>query len=336
MRAPSAAPVRESSDDRGMNRAEANEILIRHADFTASGRSHNHLVRAVRDGELVRIAPGVYIPAETWTTSYPDARHKLRVFAQLPRLGDVVYSHHSAASVHESKLLGSWPDRVCVTVPPTGSKKGGRSSGAVTRKMAELSVDDVVTIDGVTVTSLARTATDLALILPFTECVAMFDALRNRRHPRLTLGELTASLESQSKRPGYWRALQALAFSTDLSDSVQESRSRVLIHELGFPPPELQYTLTCDGKTYRADFWWKRYRHWAEFDGKGKYLSPEYQNGRSANEIVMTEKRREDAIRRRVDAFSRWEKRDLDDPRRLHRILSSNGLPCEGHRMLPG
>lgn len=318
----------------GMNSVEANELLVRYADVVASGRSHNHLARAVWNGQLVRIAPGVYAPAEVWSSCFPERQHALRVYAQSPRLGDVVFSHHSAAAIHRLKLLGPWPDRVCVTVPRVASK-GGRSSAAVIRRMAPLSADDIVEIDGVKVTSLSRTAIDLACALPFTDGVALIDSIRHRRRSLLTLDELDAALGAHPKRRGAFKASQALEFSTTLSDSVQESRSRVLIYELGFPRPELQFEMVCDGRRYRADFWWEDHRHWGEFDGRGKYLSPDYQNGRSADQIVIAEKQREDAIRRSVDAFSRWDVRDLNKPHRLLTILTRSGLPCAGRRMLP-
>ncbi|WP_143033927.1 hypothetical protein [Paramicrobacterium humi] len=165
--------------------------------------------------------------------------------------------------------------------------------------------------------------------------MALVDAVRSRRRPILTLDQLSAALDALGNRHGAEKASRVFAFSTDLSDSVQESRSRVLIYEFGFPCPVLQYELVCDGRRYLADFWWPVQRHWGEFDGLGKYLSAEFQAGRTPDQIVVAEKRREDAIRRNVAAFSRWDVRDLNDPARLYRILTEAGLPCEGRRMLP-
>ncbi|WP_143741434.1 type IV toxin-antitoxin system AbiEi family antitoxin domain-containing protein [Paramicrobacterium agarici] len=317
-----------------MNREESEPKLIRRADYVAAGGSLNEITRRVKSGEIVKVAPGVYAPSAIWAPAFPELKHTLRVHAQQRRLKSPTFSHYSAAGVHVFSLLGPWPDKVHVT-ECRESKRGGRSEGAVVRHRAPLSAEETTIVDGISVTTVPRTAYDLACQLPFTDAVAMLDSVRSRRRPLASIAELTEAFESGRNLPGRPRALKALEFSTDRSDSVQESRSRVLIHQLGFPPPQLQFSMNCDGKTYRADFWWKKYRHWGEFDGRGKYLSPRYQNGRTADQIVVAEKRREDAIRRNVDAFSRWEKRDLDDPQRLRETLTSAGLPCEGPRMLP-
>lgn len=315
-----------------MNRRDAETHLLRIADYRARGKDHNEILRQVKRNEIVRIAPGVYAPQPLWSSSYPETKHALRVYAQNSRLRHPIFVLYSAAAVYEIALLAGWPDIVHVA-ERRDPKRGSRSRGQLFRHRAPLRDDEITTIDGITVTTVARTAYDLACELPFTDGVAMLDHIRRRG--LASMDELTQSFIGGRKLPGRPRALKALEFSTDLSDSVQESRSRVLIYALGFPMPELQFTLNCDGRTYRADFWWKEYRHWAEFDGKGKYLSPEFQGGRSADKVVVAEKRREDAIRRHVNAFSRWEKSDLDDPRKLHQILTSNGLQSNGPRALP-
>jgi hypothetical protein len=80
------------------------------------------------------------------------------------------------------------------------------------------------------------------------------------------------------------------------------------------------------GKIARTDFWWEEGRQVGEFDGVGKYIDPALRAGRSAEQVLIDEKDRGDALRRMVRAVSRWRTPDLRDPRRLWDILTNDGL----------
>jgi hypothetical protein len=115
--------------------------------------------------------------------------------------------------------------------------------------------------------------------------------------------------------PGVRRATRVLAFADGLSESVGESRSRVVLHRLGLPAPDLQpRILRTDGTVIgRCDFGWERFRTVGEFDGHIKYgrlLRP----GQEAGDVVFAEKRREDEIRDHEWEVARWTWADLDRP----------------------
>ena len=91
---------------------------------------------------------------------------------------------------------------------------------------------------------------------------------------------------------------------------------------MGFPPPELQARFTLsNGRSAFTDFFWREHRHIGEFDGVGKYRDPELLRGRTAEEVLLAEKDREDELRRQVSRFSRWRVPALDQPRLLFDIL---------------
>lgn len=46
-----------------------------------------------------------------------------------------------------------------------------------------------------------------------------------------------------------------------------------------------------------TDFHWKQAKVVGEFDGEEKYLKPEYLKGRTASQVVLEEKTRENRIR---------------------------------------
>ena len=114
---------------------------------------------------------------------------------------------------------------------------------------------------------------------------------------------------------------------------MRESHSRVVLHRLGFPEPELQVPfLLRDGRTVRTDFFWREHRHVGEFDGVSKYHDPRLLRGRTPSQVLIEEKDREDELRRQVNAFSRWRTPDLEAPRRLYDKLTFAGLPSSKPR----
>ncbi|WP_344738173.1 hypothetical protein [Microbacterium awajiense] len=172
-----------------------------------------------------------------------------------------------------------------------------------------------------------------ALRLP--EAVAVADqALWHRREggPLVTCAELRDAAHSRVGR-GAARAVRAAEFATPLADSVRESQSRVLVWTMGFPTPELQaHFVLSDGRDAFTDFFWREFRHIGEFDGAGKYRDPRLLRGRSAQQVLLDEKDREDDLRRQVAAFSRWRVRQLTAPRELYDILREAGLPSSRPR----
>jgi len=68
----------------------------------------------------------------------------------------------------------------------------------------------------------------------------------------------------------------------------------------------LQQRFVDDEGAMFTDFWWPECGVAGEFDGVGKYLREEWMDGRSAAEVVIDEKRREDRLRRQVPTVVRW------------------------------
>jgi hypothetical protein len=121
-------------------------------------------------------------------------------------------------------------------------------------------------------------------------------------------------------RAGVGCARRAVTFANGASESVGESRLRVAIHELGFPPPLLQELFRDEhGRPLgRVDYWWPGANVIGEFDGLVKYRGT---LGEPV-EVLIAEKRREDRLRALTGAtVVRVTWRDLDDRRQLERSL---------------
>lgn len=207
-------------------------------------------------------------------------------------------------------------DRVEVT---RSRSSGGHKGRALHVHTAPLGPEEVLAIDGIPVTDVARTVVDLARSVGFEQAVVVADAAL---HLGLTDADrLAAVLARSARRPGNRDARRVVGFADGASDSVGESRSRVSIHRARLPAPVLQWEVAG----HYADFAWPRHRTVGEFDGRAKYrrlLRP----GEEPGDAVFREKVREDAIRDHGLRVVRWVCADLDDftstARRLARAFA--------------
>lgn len=243
------------------------------ATWRAAGLTRSQLAALVRAGELVKIRYGTYATSSLLAEAETDARfgHALHVASVTDRTRDGVASHHSAALMHGLNLLHKPPDKtVTLTVPP-GTRTGRYGRGGVIRHNARLPGDHVTAVYGVPVTTVARTVVDIARTVTFMEGVVVADSALHDRHTSKT--ELRGALASCDRWPGVGKARKVIDFSTALSESVLESCARVVLHEQGLPPPELQVNIL--GRSghliARADFFWRQYGTIAEADGLLKY-----------------------------------------------------------------
>jgi hypothetical protein len=273
--------------------------------LTSTLRSQGFDTRDIRTlrqrGDLVQLRRGAYVrelPAERTV----DEAHRDLIRATIPQLReDAVVSHVSAAVLHGLPVWSKALDRVHVTRNRSG---GGKRRTLVQVHASPLGEDDVTSLGGIPITSLARTVLDLCRTLPFEQAVAAGDhALR--------LGLLAAALDEGLALlegwPGTRQARRAIAFLDARSESAGESVSRVRIHEAGLPAPVPQREIYGpDGRLVaRVDFCWDEQRTVGEFDGKIKYgrlLKP----GQPIEEVLFEEKRREDALRDLGWQIVRW------------------------------
>jgi hypothetical protein len=290
--------------------------LILRRDAVGQGWTDDELARLVRTGAWTRLARGAYLDGAPPGDAF--ARHRLLVRAILSGLGTAaVVSHQSAAVLHGLPLWGARLDEVHVTRRPPAWND---SRGTLRVHVARLRDDEVTSVDGIPVTGLARTVLDLARSLPFEAAVVVLDAALHRR--RIVHEELLRRLFDIAGTRGSRAAARAVRFADARSESVGESRSRLLLHRLDLAPSALQFEVrTSEGLLVgRTDFAWEEQRVLGEFDGRVKYgrlLRP----GQAPGDAVFEEKRREDALRAEDWALVRWTWADVDQPGRLSRWL---------------
>jgi hypothetical protein len=219
------------------------------------------------------------------------------------RPGSVAVSHQSAMVLHGLPIWGL--DLSLVHVTRVDGRSGGVVAG-VQHHLGVLTDTDLSVVDGLLVTSVARATLESACATSFEVAVVGIDAALRAGH--LGEHELRRLQSVMAFWPGSAVAREALRFGNGLSESVGESRLRVLMYERGLPRPRLQ-TEYHDrlGFIARVDFDFDGYETVVEFDGALKYRG-------GSPEVLIAEKRREDRLRALGLTVVRTDWSDLDHP----------------------
>ncbi|GED98183.1 type IV toxin-antitoxin system AbiEi family antitoxin domain-containing protein [Gordonia crocea] len=294
--------------------------IIYRSDALAHGLTDRDLRQASSSGEdLVRIAPGCFAP--TMPNAYPDEQHRRVALAVAgkPESVDGVLSHQSAAVIHRLALLHGDFRRVHFT---SGTKSGDIRNLRHTHS-GWLPSDEVAIVDGVAVTTLERTAVDLACGSRFPAALTVVDSALRAGADRDLMREI---LERQRRR-GIGVARRAIAAGNALAENPGESWCRAQMITAGLPEPTLQRGYLVEGNQYFVDFDWDgRVVH--EFDGEVKYGKLR-RAGEDASRVVIREKIREDRLRGLGLSVDRSTWSDLRSNAmipRLATVLSARGV----------
>lgn len=272
--------------------AETGTILRREA--IEYGLSPEEVQGLLDRGVWVRVRRGAYARRDAFSALGPEARHQVTSHAVARSLGEsVVLGHVSAAIVHGLPVWGIDLESVHVVRGARGH--GSRREAGVVHHASQLPSDQVTRIDGLAVTSPARTLADLGRTVSFESAVVAMDAAL---HAGLTTpDELFDVATWQSDWPGSRALARAMTFADGRSESVLESRGRVRAREAQLPAPELQMEIVDLGGVVvaRADMVFVEQSTIGEFDGRVKYRAATA--GRPLEDVLWAEKRREDALR---------------------------------------
>lgn len=296
--------------------------LILSRDIRLAGE-RSRFFAAVRRQEYVAVRRGAYLPSDAWERSSVDERYRFAVVATAALADeDLLFSHHSAAAMLQLPWIGRWPAQVHVT---TERESGGRSSSSLRRHATGLPTFRTE-VDGIAVTTLARTVADLSRCSRFAPAVAIADAAM-RRDVSLDRAALLTELDDVPLRHGSARARRVLEFADGAADRPGESLSRANMFLAGLPAPMIQQELVgASGMRWTVDFYWPSYRLIGEFDGRAKYEDPRFMGGRTAEQVLYDEKLREDDLRAVGFGFSRWPWAIALSPEKLRRHLVAAGL----------
>ncbi len=155
-----------------------------------------------------------------------------------------------------------------------------------------LSSEWQTTVDGVHVTTVARTLVDVAKTQPRLAAVTAADAALHRG--LCTYEEISDALRSARRHRGAPRARAALNLADGRAESPGETWTRLALTHPSLPPCELQIEVSDEHGRFvgRADGGYVQYGILWEYDGQDKYhrlLAPR----QSTLDAVLAEKRRE-------------------------------------------
>lgn len=279
----------------------------------ASGVTRGMIETQVHAGRLLIVRHGVYLATESWPEDL-TARHLALGHAEQVANPGSVLSHQSAAASWglPSPTFQDWHELdVCVTLPP-GEGHGSQQRSA-RHRVLELAGEDVTRdAEGYAVTSIPRTATDLASGRSLPDALVILDGAARRlveryvsrphrsdyANPRLAQAardQFTAACD----RPGL---ASPIGRADPLRESAAESLSTGHFVLAGLPVPQYQARLTTAHGTFYPDFFWPELGVIGEVDGAIKYEN---------TDAFVQEKQREQILRDLGYIVIRWLAREI-------------------------
>jgi len=228
-----------------------------------AGLTRDQLRLLVARGAVRRVVQGVYVD-----DLVPDSLElRAKAVARVVPAGRVVCGR-TAAWLWGVDALAMGAHRVLPDVDVMGDAGTAalRRTGTLgcTGPLTEGDVDNVA---GVTLTSPARTAADLARLLRRPDALAALDALF--RLPGLGREQVRRVLDRFVGYRGVVQGRELVAVADGRSESPQESRTRLRCIDAGFPAPEPQIEVFDRSGDFvaRLDMGWRERLKAVEFDG---------------------------------------------------------------------
>jgi hypothetical protein len=221
------------------------------AQLLALGVGEHGIYERVRTGRLLRLHRGVY------AVGHEHLRRQGHWLAAVLACGPgAVLSHQSAAALWEIRPSAS--SVVHVTVPTQNGRV--RRRGVRVHRSGRIAPDEVTVMDGIPVTTLARTLLDLADVLPRQDLRRVINESEYRH--LFDLASITAVVDANPGRRGK-RLLSLAQGPAHLTRSELEQRFLALVERHGLPDPVAGAWL----EGYEVDFLWPDAKLAIELDG---------------------------------------------------------------------
>jgi hypothetical protein len=138
------------------------------------GFTDQEIASLCRGGVWVRIRRGAFVDGPLWRTMTHEDRHRVTVHAVVLSLDKPAVVSHTSASVLLN--LPTWGYDLSHIHVTRADLHSARIEGGVHHHAGSLETGDVISVDGVEVTSLDRTAIQIALMGGFERGVVVADA----------------------------------------------------------------------------------------------------------------------------------------------------------------
>lgn len=311
---------------------------------TVSAHGYDALRREIRSGALERLRPGAYLrPATAQDPTWKKQQRAL--LARCVAVAEKLTTPFAFTDVTAAALRGWSIPRFddAVHVVQTVNPGTGCTPDVIRHVCASLASQEIAWIDGLPVVGAEPTVLTCARRLPPNDAFVVVDSAFGslaemskfrRAESQTRQADLRSRLQTRlcdlGPVRGVRRAREVIALADGFAEWPGESRMRWIALAAGMPLPICQHELWVDGAQYFADAAWQGdgpQGPWlaiAEFDGAIKY------GGARGSQVVVEEKIREDAIRRRHRAsFARVDTATIGRPgATLQRILDAFPPGC--------
>jgi very-short-patch-repair endonuclease len=280
-------------------------------DAYGCGYHRQSLSQLVRRGRATRVGPSAYVDRDLYEAATPDRRHEMATRAVVRTFEGRVYaSHYSALTLMSLPVFGAPLDHLHVA----------RAVGSLSRRRPGLSIHTAYGPNaGCLIGRTPSVSPPLAILGAAMTCgietgvVAADAALSSGK---TTLDDLKIWLVRLARHRDVTHARQAVRLADGRSESVGETRTRLLLNALGFQPtPQVEIRDAQGRLVGRVDFLLELERIIVEFDGLMKYADA------TGREALAAEKSREDRMRALGYEFVRLTWADLSRPATVERLL---------------
>ena len=264
------------------------------AELIESGMTDNQIARLVRARILYRLRYGAYVPHEEWIGRPPPERHRLLCRAVLASADETTALTHLSSVVERGIPVWGLPLGVVHTTR-TRSQRAGRRHRDWVQHRGTLAPDEVEWLNGVPISTAARSAMEVATIAGVEPALVVVNGLL--RAKALSLPALAAEVERCRYWPGSLTADLVLRLADPRLESVGEDRFSYLAFRQALPKPVPQLGIYDEAGLLvaRVDFAWPEYGVFLEFDGRVKYERYR-REGETLEEFLMREKKREELV----------------------------------------
>jgi hypothetical protein len=233
--------------------AERQHGRVAHWQLREIGLSASAIQRWVRAGRLHPVHRGVY------AVGYASGGYLSRWMGGVLALGpDAILSHQNAAAVHDLRRMSSAAIHVTVS---GGTRRGPR--GVTVHRARRLDPKDRTVVNGIPVTSVARTLLDLAEVVPLGQLIRAIE--QAERVHILDLKAIEQLLARSPGRHGTKPLRKALAQTTGEAPHVNSDWERDFLdfcEDHDIPLPELNVLV----EGYLVDAFWRDKKLIAELD----------------------------------------------------------------------
>lgn len=287
--------------------------------------------RRTRSGKMVRVARGLYAPAEEWSNldEIEQARQMAIALAKLHP--DWVFCSFTAAALYGLEIGRDHALQLHVQTTH-GAARGG--SPIIQHP---LTCEEPTVAAGVRVTAPVQTVVDCLCCLPFQRALAIADSAL--RVLGLTKDQMSAELSTRREGGHRHIAEYSIKYASALAANGGESVARAVMIEQGFMIPELQVEFRDPinpNKKYYVDYLWRLETGnvVGELDGKDKYVLPEMVGDKDMTQIVIDERHRESRLTVPGTKVLRFSFRDVMDVDQFVSLLMLYEIPRGSARLL--